>query len=221
LSQHHPAGIGYHFIDLVNFIDDFCSSLGAAKIDIVGHSMGGAAATLFAAACPEKIKNLCLIDTLGPLIDSANNTTVRLRDHLRARSGRSNPGRKFSNIGDAIDYRTNASVIPTSKIAATEIVKRGLRKMGEVYEWTHDQRLKLPSPYRMTQDQLNQVLSDIQCPVLVIRAEPGIALPESEWHQRLSHVKNCQWISLEGNHHIHIDQPDDVGAAIREFLIPR
>jgi pimeloyl-ACP methyl ester carboxylesterase len=217
-SAHHPAGISYHFIDLVSFIDDFSHAIGAAQFDIVGHSMGGAAATLFAAACPDKVRSLCLIDTLGPLTDTPSNSTLRLRDHLRARSSRGSISRKFGSIDEAIQYRVKTSFIPTSVDAARDIVQRGLRRSGESYEWTHDQRLKLPSAYRMTPDQLHQVLADVQCPTLVIRADPGIELPEQDWQQRLSQVKNCKLKSLLGHHHIHADQPEVVGVTIKEFL---
>jgi len=52
-------GIDDHFVDLVGITDQ----LGLKELILIGHSMGGRNALLFAACCPEKIKGLILVDT--------------------------------------------------------------------------------------------------------------------------------------------------------------
>jgi len=52
-------GIDDHFVDLVGITDQ----LGLKELILIGHSMGGRNALLFAACCPERTKGLILVDT--------------------------------------------------------------------------------------------------------------------------------------------------------------
>jgi pimeloyl-ACP methyl ester carboxylesterase len=217
LSQHHRDSFAYHFIDLVSFIDDVVDYFGK-PLHIVSHSLGGAAATMFAAARPEKILSLTLIDTLGPLTESTENTVTRLREHLLARRSHRSVSRTFASIDEAVKYRVGASVVPTSQAAAEDIVTRGLRAVDGGFQWSHDPRLRWPSPNRLTEEQLDRVISQIQCPVLVIRADPGINLPAEKWQRRVGQVKNLEQSTIFGSHHIHIDESEQVAGRIRRFL---
>ncbi|MDZ4357889.1 MAG: alpha/beta hydrolase [Variovorax sp.] len=51
--------------DLVLYYDDVFRALGLGQIDMVGHSFGGMIAAEYAAAYPERVRRLVLIDPLG------------------------------------------------------------------------------------------------------------------------------------------------------------
>src|SRR5579884_2996638 len=53
--------IGYSFAYLVDFIRELQDALGLEKSHIVGHSMGGWLATLFAYESPERVDKLVLV----------------------------------------------------------------------------------------------------------------------------------------------------------------
>jgi pimeloyl-ACP methyl ester carboxylesterase len=55
--------------DLLLFYDDLMRGLGIAHYDVVGHSFGGMVAAELAAAFPERIGHLVLIDALGLWLD--------------------------------------------------------------------------------------------------------------------------------------------------------
>ncbi|HKU94945.1 MAG TPA: alpha/beta fold hydrolase, partial [Vineibacter sp.] len=57
--------------DLVLYYDDVLDALGLDRIDLVGHSFGGMVAAEIAAARPDRVRRLVLIDALGLWRDDA------------------------------------------------------------------------------------------------------------------------------------------------------
>ena len=54
-SQHRLPGYDYVFVDWIHDVLDAMDSLGWQKAHLLGHSMGGAIATIVAASAPERI----------------------------------------------------------------------------------------------------------------------------------------------------------------------
>jgi len=61
------AGDGAHApgTDLAPFVTAFLDTLGVERLDVVGHSAGGAVATRMALDDPDRIRTLCLVDSAG------------------------------------------------------------------------------------------------------------------------------------------------------------
>jgi pimeloyl-ACP methyl ester carboxylesterase len=80
-SSHLPPGAWYHYVD---YFDDLRATLdhfGWARATLFGHSLGGTLASLYAAAYPERVDTLLLVEALGPLT-----VPPRWRADFRARS---------------------------------------------------------------------------------------------------------------------------------------
>src|SRR5690606_17454861 len=65
LSEHVGRGGFYHFWDYVSDLDALVGSL-ERPVDLVGHSMGGTVACLYASLRPEAVRRLVLVEGLGP-----------------------------------------------------------------------------------------------------------------------------------------------------------
>jgi pimeloyl-ACP methyl ester carboxylesterase len=66
-SARAPEGAYYHFPDYVADVADLVQKLvGKTPLFLVGHSMGGTIASLFAGAFPENVTKLALLEGLGP-----------------------------------------------------------------------------------------------------------------------------------------------------------
>ena len=76
----------------------------------------------------------------------------------------------------------------------------------------------MESPYRMTEDQVCACLKKIECPVLWIRANQGMNLDPFMASHRQESVKQLQVFRLDGNHHVHLEEPAPVAKAILSFL---
>ena len=65
-SDHAPAGSDYHFPDYLSDLDGLLDELNVSKVLLVGHSMGGTVASLYAGVRPERIEALGVVEGLGP-----------------------------------------------------------------------------------------------------------------------------------------------------------
>src|SRR5262249_33438862 len=82
-SDPRPPGALYNFTDYLADVNAVIEHLGTDRIHLVGHSLGGAVALFFAAARPERIQSVTLIDSLGPGGGPAENAVDRLRHFVR------------------------------------------------------------------------------------------------------------------------------------------
>ena len=69
-SAHLPAGADYAFAGALANLLDVADTLGWDRFGLLGHSMGGAIASLLAAACPERVTRLLAIDAIGTLAET-------------------------------------------------------------------------------------------------------------------------------------------------------
>jgi pimeloyl-ACP methyl ester carboxylesterase len=102
-------------------------------VTYIGHSMGAAVGCLFAAAFPESLNRLVLLEGAGPLPRAASDTAHHIRSHLLARENRPTSTRRvYANLQEAVTSRCRtAQTFPghqwISREAATALVLRGSR----------------------------------------------------------------------------------------------
>ena len=125
-SGHLPAGASYHYLDYVSAVLTAIDALQLERYLLLGHSLGAGIASLVAAATPQRIDRLCLIEGLGPLGDDGSHTLQRFRDAFAAPASNGKSLRMFRDIDQAISARTLASGLRAD--LARPIVERGLSK---------------------------------------------------------------------------------------------
>lgn len=224
-SSHKSLDAHYHFIDWVYDLLQLFELNQWQKIDIVAHSMGGMVASAFAAAFPEKVKSLTLIDSIGFISTEAEQSTKQLRDGMLSRFKNSTlAGHQVSNrkknfhpsIDSAIKARVNVSDLKYQH--AKLIVERGIIKEAEGYRWRSDVRLRNTSPYRLTLTQAQQFIRDIKCPVKLIYGSKGLDMVTSGLEVFGVLFNNFSSVELSGGHHIHMEQPAKTVEIINYFL---
>lgn len=219
LSAHTHKDWHAPFLDYVDHTLAVLEALNWPQVDLIGHSMGGAIATLFAAAFPERVRRLVLLDSIGPLSGSAEQFSSDIRKGLLARrSVAQKILPSYASLDEAVAARTGWFGI--SAQAARVIVKRGLLKRGERYFWRTDPRLTTPSVNRITEPQILQAIAAISAPTLMVLAQPRstfLASPLIE--NRLAHFKNAKIVEIPAsNHHLHLDSMAEVLAAVLPVL---
>jgi pimeloyl-ACP methyl ester carboxylesterase len=215
LSAPRPADVRYHFDDYVFDVLAALDALDWHEACLLGHSLGGAVASITAAAAPERICALALIEGLGPLSTPVSETATNWRKAV-ARS-ESRERRVHANREAAAAARAFNSDLGLD--AARLLAQRGVVEDEGGVRWQHDQRLTWPSPHRYTEAQVLDLLGAIQCPVLSIHAQPrGSIIPETLARRRFAALPRRHGLGLPGGHHLHMHHPDRVGPAIKEHF---
>ncbi len=212
-SDHRPAGETYELLDHVRDIAVLLSQQQREGITFVGHSLGGILGALLAAACPERVGRLVMIDSLGPVVGRAEDFPGQLGKALRKITrGARGEAPVYGSPEEAVEARLGGR-IPLSRAAAEHIVPRNLIQDGQRWVWRTDPRLRYPSMHRLEEEEVLAMFRAIQCPVLVAKACQGLMDFMGEIIQpRFEALADGSLCAFEGGHHFHLDG-DVVGLA--------
>lgn len=214
-SEHLPASARYDLALFVTAVHEAASALRLTRFSLLGHSLGGAVASLYAAAFPAQIAQLALIEALGPLADDGSATLRRWRDALAMPAEK--PVRVFPDVEQALAARCRATGQQPDAIRA--IVARGLRQQHDGWVWRSDARLTATTPVRMAESQVHALLAGIAAPTWLLLAKPESPyLPHALLRARAACVPRITIDTLAGGHHLHGEQPAQVAARLRAFL---
>ncbi|MFC0156099.1 alpha/beta fold hydrolase [Xanthomonas dyei] len=213
-----PTGAEYTLSSAIHNLLQVADALGWDRFTLLGHSLGGGVASLMAAAAPERIEALVVIEALGALGEPVESTAERLRDSVRStRTLPQRPLRVFSSMEAPVRARMMANQL--TEPAARLLVERGLRVVEGGYSWCTDPRLTLPTAIRMTEAQIDALLAAIACPTQAIFATPGQPyFSDTLRDHRVAMVPDARLHLLPGSHHVHMEAPQAVAAVINGFL---
>lgn len=217
-SQHRPSGCHYHLLEYLGEIMQTADYLGWQRFSLMGHSLGAAVASLLAAAAPERIDALVLLDGLGPLAGEEEHALTQLQQAVAEHTAlRDKSLRRFESVAQAVQARCRSGDL--SPAAAQLLVARGLRPYEGGYVWSSDPRLTIKSLSRLTEAQIQNCLRGIQCPTLLVLADPSPPFfSEGLMAQRTKCVAGIQSHRVAGTHHFHLEEPEKVAPLITDFL---
>ncbi len=216
-SSHRPEASRYYLPDFMYDLDTALDVLGWDACHIIGHSMGGGVASCFAAALPERVNRLVLLDAVGILSLPANQTAKQLRLSMQSVRKSRSVLRPYESVEDAMRARQKSS--PLSDEAARLLCERSLEHTGDYYQWRTDPRLGWKSPQWFTDDQVLNLLAAIRAATLVITSPAAIEyLGKDMLHHRLAAISDCQHITDDSHHHFHMERSEHIGRHITEFL---
>ena len=204
LSSHTASNHHAPFVDYLDAVLTVLDAQNWQQIDLIGHSMGGGVAALFAAAFPEKVRRLVLLDSIGPLSAAPTTFSGDLRKGLIARRSAKKSIPSYPDPQSALAARVGAFGI--TELQAAPIVERGIVQGNDgLWRWRSDARLTQPSPTRFSEAQVLNAISEIRAPTLVILAEPRASFFEaSTVDARLAAFGNAEIINWHGTHHLHV-----------------
>nr|WP_283161413.1 alpha/beta hydrolase [Xanthomonas nasturtii] len=213
-----PVGAEYTLSSAIHNLLQVADALGWDRFTLLGHSLGGGVASLMAAAAPERIEALVVIEALGALAEPVESMAERLRDSVRStRTLPQRPLRVFASMEAPVRARMMANQL--TEPAARLLVERGLRVVEGGYSWCTDPRLTLPTAIRMTEAQIDAVLASIVCPTQAIFATPAQPyFSDTLRDHRVAMVPDARLALLPGTHHVHMETPQAVAAVINGFL---
>jgi pimeloyl-ACP methyl ester carboxylesterase len=215
-SQHLPPAAGYHLADNCRWVVALADAMGWQRFALLGHSMGAAAATITAAAAPQRITGLALVDGLGPLAFTPEQEVARLRQLFSAQPAR--PHRPFADRGTAVRVRQQLGRFPIASEAARLIIERGMIAVDGGFAWRHDPRLKGPNTHYYDEAQAEGVLRGIEAETLLISADSGSFRGWQGLARRKQCVARLEHVVLPGGHHLHMESPQAVAAILNRYF---
>jgi pimeloyl-ACP methyl ester carboxylesterase len=216
-SQHRPAGVSYQFSDYIADIALVIRQLQWQQFSIIGHSMGGSVAMMLSLIFPEKIKNLIMIESIGPLSGTPDEEPQRLIKSIKQQWDLQHyVPKSLSSVDLATKLRMRQSDL--KKESATQLVQRGIILHKEGYHWRHDIRLLQYFPIYPTEEQVCAFMRQIACRTLVVEASRGLLVSNQKLKNRYDLIRGLTLISMEGGHHLHMEQPHQLAQPLKRFL---
>ncbi|NKB63145.1 MAG: alpha/beta fold hydrolase [Gammaproteobacteria bacterium] len=222
-SEHRPIGSVYHLTDYVIDLLSIMDSLEWERCDLIGHSLGAGIGSIFSATFPEKVNHLVLIDGIGPVSHNDDRVPGQIR-----KAGESHLMRKQMSMKSPKGYESWDQLISSRQVAgkiaaqnAELLVRRAASERFDKVFVNSDKRLREPSFLYMSQGQVCQILGGIECPVLLIQALSGFVIQRETTLERIDAIPDIDVANLPGNHHLHMDTPEPVGAEIDRFLLQK
>lgn len=222
-SGHRPPGQNYmlmdYVADLAEWVDTYFCDSDEAKVTLVGHSLGGIVCSLYAAAFPERVHKLVMIDSIGALSRPVDETIPQLRKAIRKRLSGSGKAVVYPSIAAAAKAR-EGGLSPLSPEAALTLTPRNMKPAEEGFVWRTDPRLRHPSSLMMTEDQVRAALQSIEAPTLFLEAQEGLLAKHSAFLEgRCNSVDKLKIVKVPGGHHCHLEgDVRPVADAINRFL---
>lgn len=223
-SDRVPAGAYYHFADYVADIDDLVDTLvpagGGEKpwLGVIGHSMGGTVATMWAGTRPERVTKLAILEGLGALQEDPALAVDRMRGWLRDLGRVRRENRSFESVEEAVTRLQSTH----PKIERARLASRAARLVtpspGGGVRWAHDPLHRTLSPIPFQVRVYESYLRAITCPTLFVDGGPEGWRPPDE-AERLACIANLTKRSLPtAGHMMHWTQPDELAAELLSFF---
>jgi pimeloyl-ACP methyl ester carboxylesterase len=210
-----PGGF-YHFVEYIADLDGALELLSPQEpVRIVGHSMGAAAALIYAATRPARVSHLTMIDAV-PLSISTQEIPARLGSYLEDLRHIPRKRRRVDSAEDAAQrlMRNNTSL---SEKAARVLASGGTSRDPEqenALAWKWDPLLRAHSPLPISEPVVQLICAQAKVPVLAIRGERGMMPEEPELRARFPHLKMSVHTVPGTGHHAHLDAPSEVAKLV-------
>jgi pimeloyl-ACP methyl ester carboxylesterase len=216
-SERVGAGGYYHFADYTADIAFVVRAFGG-RAALVGHSMGGSAALIYAGAEPERVSALVAVDSLGPPDMPADAAPDRFASWIGDLARTDARGPHAAAPPDAAT-RLRERFPRFSPAVAQHMAEHGTRAAGEGRVWKFDplHQTSVPQPYYAA--QARAFWRRITCPVLYVEgADSGLRLDPTDVAERLAVLRARRVTIEDSGHHPHLERPDALAEVLLAFL---
>lgn len=217
-GQSDPSGAGGypHFANYIADVDALITALGGGPVDLVGHSMGGTVASMVAAAAPDRIRRLVIVEGMGALPRWSHGPVEQIRKHLVGL-------RDLPRVPTADDVPAAASRLRRRHPQLTEAHALALATHGTVptesgrVRWRFDPLHLTRAAYAFIEANYLDFLAAIEAPTLAIWATESW-YPEDIQGLRTAAIPHARTLRLAGGHMLPYDAPDALGDALEDFF---
>jgi pimeloyl-ACP methyl ester carboxylesterase len=194
-----------------------------APLNLVGHSLGGNVAALYAGVRPQRVAKLVNLEGLGMSAtrpDQAPKRYARWLDELRERP-RLRPYASFSELADRMQ-KSN----PRLPRERAEFLARHWGRAAEdgTVILRSDPAHKIVNPVLYRHEEARAIWQQVSAPVLWVDASESdtlrrIGIDAEEYAQRRAAFRGLRYVTVQGaGHMLHHDRPEEIARLIETFL---
>ena len=206
----------YYTDAYVRDLEAIAGELRLKRFDLLGHSMGGIAAYVYAAAHPQQVRRL-IVEDAGPGASEDSAGSTRIRQELLSAPG------SFASWDAAVEFMRKLR--PTVTEAARQDRLRNMLKQraDSTWTWQYDhagiaQARLDPDPSRVV--DLWSHVAAITSPTLVLRGGRSDYLKRDTAEAMSARNPVIRWREVaDAGHYIHDDQPEVVAELVSSFLM--
>lgn len=219
-SDRVRGGGYYHFPDYLADVARLVDHLGGGPLSLVGHSMGGTVACLFAGTYPETVRRLVLLEGLGPPAMGPQVAVARMRRWLAdLRKYRAVRPRDLVSEADALHRLALFHPRVKPAVLTSRLPLLTARSATGALHWTFDPMHRSTAPVGFRVEDFKAFLAQISCPVLFVSGGPAGWHPPDETERLAAITAAVQRCELpEAGHMMHWTAPHEVARLIGGFL---
>jgi len=211
-SGHAPPGSDYHFPDYLSDLDGLIAQLEPTSLRLIGHSMGGTIATLYAGLRPEIVDVLAIAEGLGPPAEKPTDLPDKIQLHLDQLLNLK-PHRVMESV-EAAAERLRRMTPSLDEDFAVFLANRSTEAVEGGVKWTWDKLHRTRMPTVFLVEGYVETLRRITAPTtLVYGSESWYRFPDLP--DREAAVAQLSRHEIQAGHSLHIDAPE----ALAEIFI--
>lgn len=225
-----PHGDNYWFPDYLADLDFLLDHFSpGAPVNLVGHSMGGNVAMLYAGSRPERIRKLVNLEGFGMPATQPRQAPKRYAkwmDELKAFHRGEMALKDYDSVdGVAARLMKTNKRLPADK---ADWLARHWAQPDEHGRWRilGDAAHKITNANLYRVDEVLEIYKAITAPVLAVEASDDSLgqwwqgrFTLAEYHERLKSVSDLRQTSIDNaGHMLHHDQPEQLARQIENFL---
>jgi pimeloyl-ACP methyl ester carboxylesterase len=208
---------GYQHEDFLSDLAGLLRHLDKEPLTIIGHSLGGSMALLYAGAFPQNVKRLVLLESLGPFARKDDEVPNIVAERLTGRDYVEIPFPHESLPAAAKALQKSFPLIPDR--AALHMARHGTSYKGGRYRWKHDPILRYRTTTAMSEGQIEAFIRRMRCPILFVYGTES-AFMKSVRGPRVKLFPNAQIVPISGaGHHIPHEKPEALAEVVVPFLM--
>lgn len=202
---------GYQIDDYVEDLRQLLDHLGWQKIKLVGHSMGGRVALLFADRYPERVEKLVIVD-IGPNSDwTSMGGVLEKLDFVPV---------PFTDRAAAREFMENEFLSKYPNKMVMEFFYSNLAERNGQYDWIFSKSAIRQSLETARHKDYWAEFKNLEMPTLFLRGENSPDLPREDFAKVLQANPRIKGVEIAGaGHWVHAEKPLEAIRIIDEFFI--
>ena len=212
----------YWFPDYLADLDLLLQNIEEKPVKLVGHSLGGNVAALYAGVRPARVAKLVNLEGFGMQAtrpEQAPKRYARWLEELRDPS-RLRPYESFAALADRLQ-KSNGRL---SRDQAEFLARHWGREEGGGVVLRGDPAHKIVNPVLYRYEEVRACWQQVAAPVLWVDAEGSdtlkrLGLDPAQHAERRAAFRDLKYVTVrDAGHMLHHDQPEEVARLIEEFI---